>query len=190
MGIALCKPCFGDCCNLCDDTGEFLHNLRVSRRVNSNDNSDDYIQLDDSLPNENNESSPIPLINRALLQANHENKVKQMFESIQRPPSVEDEKQYMRLSLSNILEKQKNEPKECSICMEGFNEEDTEVQTLCQCGENKHSYHLHCLLWWKEKSGKQNCPVCDSEIFFDQGDLRMIDSGTVRNSSRLSESLP
>jgi len=36
--------------------------------MKNNDNSNDYIQLDESLPNENNDSSPLSMTTRALLQ--------------------------------------------------------------------------------------------------------------------------
>mmetsp|Transcript_2422 Transcript_2422/g.4671 ORF Transcript_2422/g.4671 Transcript_2422/m.4671 type:complete len:169 (-) Transcript_2422:1180-1686(-) len=82
-----------------------------------------------------------------------------------RPPSVEDEKQFMRSSLQRILAEQAQAPRECLLCMEEFNDEHPSILTLCKCGVNKHHFHMRCLEEWRRRSGKTTCPVCNQDLF-------------------------
>ncbi|GBG31976.1 E3 ubiquitin-protein ligase listerin [Hondaea fermentalgiana] len=84
------------------------------------------------------------------------------------PPSVEDERQYMRASWDRILTAQRNAPDECVLCLEEFSIDAPAVRTLCNCGVNRHHYHLACLLAWRRRSGKTTCPVCDEELFYEE----------------------
>ncbi|KAI2615020.1 hypothetical protein GGR54DRAFT_314712 [Hypoxylon sp. NC1633] len=47
---------------------------------------------------------------------------------------------------------------ECSICLEGYRQEDLVRQTLC-----RHLFHKSCLEWWLMKHGSR-CPLCQREL--------------------------
>ena len=82
------------------------------------------------------------------------------------PPSLEEEKAFnIAKSASSLTQL----PKECMLCMELFTAERPEVRTLCACGVNKNSYHLECLLAWRSRSGNTMCPVCNKELFYEEG---------------------
>mmetsp|Transcript_21261 Transcript_21261/g.26829 ORF Transcript_21261/g.26829 Transcript_21261/m.26829 type:complete len:283 (+) Transcript_21261:317-1165(+) len=51
---------------------------------------------------------------------------------------------------------------ECVICMEGFDETNPRMPTLCGCGENKTYFHLPCLYHWIEQS--RDCPSCRKRL--------------------------
>ncbi len=55
---------------------------------------------------------------------------------------------------------------ECVICMEGFNESNPRMPTLCGCGENKTYFHLPCLYHWIEQS--RECPTCRKELTWEE----------------------
>ena len=44
--------------------------------------------------------------------------------------------------------------KECLICLESFNKQETVIQLKCD-----HYYHTQCIYKWFEK--KKTCPLCD-----------------------------
>lgn len=51
---------------------------------------------------------------------------------------------------------------ECVICMEGFDDTNPRMPTLCGCGENKTYFHLPCLYQWIDKNN--NCPTCRESL--------------------------
>ena len=182
MGSALFRAFSNRCC--CDDCSDYLeiHNFNVSlvraERVCCenpdpflrHNGVEDLARPDESCDDSNTHSIPISLANNNQAAINDKLGLafEEKFESLHKPPSVEDEIQYMRLSLISQLEKQESPPKECMFCMEGFTKElGSEVYTLCRCGENKHSFHLQCILRWVESTDKQICPVCNSELYYD-----------------------
>jgi len=142
MGV-FCSRCSRGCCSEDDDQIRSL-GTRLHRQ--------DYQQVGDDT--------------RAVSSSSRSSFGDQTKEFHLLPPSLEDEKTFMRLSFSRLLERQLSEPKECSICMECFTNDNPEVETLCTCGTNKNVYHLACLLQWRSSSGKTSCPVCDQEMFF------------------------
>ncbi|RYG66437.1 hypothetical protein EON64_09750 [archaeon] len=60
---------------------------------------------------------------------------------------------------------------ECIICLEEFTTDNPKVKTLCNCGENRSSFHYPCLLYWLEH--KASCPNCSSNIFFQEDSLEI-----------------
>ncbi len=56
---------------------------------------------------------------------------------------------------------------ECMLCLDTFTETRPTALSLCACGVNKNAFHLECLLDWRRKSNKTNCPVCENELFVD-----------------------
>lgn len=58
--------------------------------------------------------------------------------------------------------------KECIICLEIFNINNPLTLTLCSCGMNKTNFHLPCLLLWIEKNRNISCPVCRSDLYFEE----------------------
>eukprot|EP00512_Aurantiochytrium_limacinum_P002203 CAMPEP_0171497020 /NCGR_PEP_ID=MMETSP0958-20121227/7032_1 /TAXON_ID=87120 /ORGANISM="Aurantiochytrium limacinum, Strain ATCCMYA-1381" /LENGTH=240 /DNA_ID=CAMNT_0012031201 /DNA_START=144 /DNA_END=866 /DNA_ORIENTATION=- len=149
-----------------------LHTDSNSGINNNNANSGNYVALPGNESGHDLGSSasvPLPCSTQstaaaaaALLQ-----KFKSASFSMSMPPSVEDERQYMRASWDKIFAAQRNAPDECVLCLEEFSEECPAVRTLCKCGINRHSYHLRCLLAWRQRSGKTTCPVCDEELFYE-----------------------
>ena len=59
-------------------------------------------------------------------------------------------------------------PRECIICMEEFDSNNPEINTLCKCGVNRAHWHLMCLMQWLEKDN--NCPVCREPIFYEESE--------------------
>ena len=59
-------------------------------------------------------------------------------------------------------------PRECIICMEEFDSNNPEINTLCKCGINRAHWHLMCLMQWLEKDS--NCPVCREPIFYEESE--------------------
>lgn len=55
---------------------------------------------------------------------------------------------------------------ECVICMEGFDETNPRMPTLCGCGENRTYFHLPCLYQWVEQSS--SCPSCRQRLQWDE----------------------
>ena len=55
---------------------------------------------------------------------------------------------------------------ECVICMEGFDETNPRMPTVCGCGENKTYFHLPCLYQWIEQS--QTCPSCRQSLRWEE----------------------
>ena len=55
---------------------------------------------------------------------------------------------------------------ECVICMEGFDETNPRMPTLCGCGENKTFFHLPCLYQWIEQS--RTCPTCRQTLRWEE----------------------
>ena len=55
---------------------------------------------------------------------------------------------------------------ECVICMEGFDESNPRMPTLCGCGENKTYFHLPCLYQWIDRS--EECPSCRKKITWEE----------------------
>lgn len=55
---------------------------------------------------------------------------------------------------------------ECVICMEGFDESNPRMPTLCGCGENKTYFHLPCLYQWIEQN--PNCPSCRKKLRWEE----------------------
>lgn len=55
---------------------------------------------------------------------------------------------------------------ECVICMEGFDETNPRMPTLCGCGANKTYFHLPCLYHWIEQS--KECPSCRKELTWEE----------------------
>ena len=82
-----------------------------------------------------------------------------------RPASFEEEREYMVRSYSSGA-LQEAQP-ECLLCMENFTPTRPTTLSLCACGVNRNTFHLECLLKWRKKSNKTNCPVCDNELFFE-----------------------
>jgi hypothetical protein len=82
------------------------------------------------------------------------------------PATAEEEREYMVRSYSSgtLFDIQP----ECLLCLDAFSETRPTALSLCACGVNKNTFHLECLLEWRKKTGKANCPVCDNELFFDQ----------------------
>lgn len=64
------------------------------------------------------------------------------------------------------------EEQECLVCYELVTKTNPGVLSICKCGMNKHSYHLHCLLTWRSYSQQSSCPVCATEIFFQPQQVR------------------
>jgi hypothetical protein len=53
---------------------------------------------------------------------------------------------------------------ECVICLDEFSVDNPPMLTLCACGENKTSFHYHCLLLWLQR--KTSCPNCARRLFY------------------------
>ena len=64
----------------------------------------------------------------------------------------------MSLAMKNQGYTGESEEDECVICMEGFDDTNPRMPTLCGCGANKTYFHLPCLYHWIEQS--QDCPSC------------------------------
>mmetsp|Transcript_30977 Transcript_30977/g.36150 ORF Transcript_30977/g.36150 Transcript_30977/m.36150 type:complete len:271 (-) Transcript_30977:142-954(-) len=54
------------------------------------------------------------------------------------------------------------EEDECVICMDGFDDTNPRMPTICGCGENKTYFHLPCLYHWIEQSDE--CPSCRMKL--------------------------
>lgn len=59
-----------------------------------------------------------------------------------------------------------NDVDECVLCMEGFDETNPRMPTLCGCGENRTYFHLPCLYQWIEKSNQ--CPTCREPLTWEE----------------------
>lgn len=59
-----------------------------------------------------------------------------------------------------------SEEDECVMCMEGFDDTNPRMPTLCGCGENKTFFHLPCLLNYVDQN--PNCPVCGEKITWEE----------------------
>jgi len=81
------------------------------------------------------------------------------------PASAEEEREFMVRSYSSGT-LQEIIP-ECLLCMENFTDTRPTTLSLCACGINRNTFHLECLLEWRRKSNKTNCPICDKELFFE-----------------------
>lgn len=60
---------------------------------------------------------------------------------------------------------------ECVICMEGFDDTNPRMPTLCGCGENKTFFHLPCLYQWIQQQGSNdngNCPSCRESLRWEE----------------------
>lgn len=58
---------------------------------------------------------------------------------------------------------------ECVICMEGFDETNPRMPTLCGCGENKTFFHLPCLYQWiEQQGGSTKCPSCRKNLRWEE----------------------
>lgn len=68
----------------------------------------------------------------------------------------------MSMSLRNQGYAGESEEDECVICMEGFDETNPRMPTLCGCGANKTYFHLPCLYHWIEQS--RDCPACRKKL--------------------------
>jgi hypothetical protein len=55
-----------------------------------------------------------------------------------------------------------SEEDECVICMEGFDDTNPRMPTLCGCGANNTYFHLPCLYHWIEQS--RDCPSCRKKL--------------------------
>mmetsp|Transcript_11082 Transcript_11082/g.24702 ORF Transcript_11082/g.24702 Transcript_11082/m.24702 type:complete len:397 (+) Transcript_11082:53-1243(+) len=75
------------------------------------------------------------------------------------------------------------EEEECVICMEGFDETNPRMPTLCGCGENKTLFHLPCLYQWvegqqqssstalshgTEPPQRRTCPTCRETLTWEE----------------------
>ena len=82
------------------------------------------------------------------------------------PATAEEERENMVTSYSSgtLFEV----PPECILCLDTFSEKRPSALSLCACGVNKNTFHLECLLEWRRKTGKTNCPICENELFVDQ----------------------
>ncbi len=186
MGLAFCKPCCCGCCGsgaggCCDadwdgdDDGDAAAALRQRLRARPEESAARRRPRAAAAAQGGGAggagSAPVPLVGAAggAAAASAGSAARLAKEPLLlRPPSVEDEKKFMRASLSSILEAQARAQAECTLCLEGFSEQCPGVRTLCKCGANKHPYHLACLLEWRQRSRKTTCPVCDHELFFEQ----------------------
>ncbi len=190
MGLALCKPCCcgccssggaGECCDAdweWDSEGEARAALRQRLRARPEESAAAAARRRPHAAAAAQDggaggagSAPVPLAVAAggAAAASAASAARLAKEPLLlRPPSVEDEKKFMRASLSSILEAQARAQAECTLCLEGFSAQCPGVRTLCECGANKHPYHLACLLEWRQRSRKTTCPVCDHELFFEQ----------------------
>ncbi len=85
----------------------------------------------------------------------------------------------MSLAMQKYGYKGESEEDECVICMEGFDESNPRMPTLCACGENKTFFHLPCLYHWiqqqnengenGENGGDGNkCPACREELTWEE----------------------
>jgi len=72
----------------------------------------------------------------------------------------------LKLSPHHDVSKIDDSEDECVICMEGFNDDNPRMPTLCRCGENKTYFHLPCLLLWTDKNGE--CPSCRQHITWEE----------------------
>jgi len=81
------------------------------------------------------------------------------------PATAEEEREYMVRSYSSgtLFDLQP----ECLLCLDVFTEIRPSALSLCACGVNKNTFHLECLLEWRRKTNKANCPICDNELFVD-----------------------
>lgn len=68
----------------------------------------------------------------------------------------------MALALKDQGYAGESEEDECVICMEGFDESNPRMPTLCGCGANKTYFHLPCLYHWIEQS--RDCPSCRKKL--------------------------
>lgn len=59
-----------------------------------------------------------------------------------------------------------SEEDECLMCMEGFDESNPRMPTLCGCGVNKTYFHLPCLLNYVQQN--PCCPVCNEKITWEE----------------------
>lgn len=73
-----------------------------------------------------------------------------------------DLQKQMMMSLQKQGYHGESEEDECVICMEGFDETNPRMPTLCGCGENKTYFHLPCLYHWIEQS--RECPSCRKNL--------------------------
>ena len=53
---------------------------------------------------------------------------------------------------------------ECVICLDEFSVGNPPMLTLCACGENRTSFHYHCLLLWLQR--KTSCPNCGRRLYY------------------------
>ena len=72
-------------------------------------------------------------------------------------------------SMSNKLpiiatDKIENIRNECVICLDEFSVDNPPMLTLCACGENRTSFHYHCLLLWLQR--KTSCPNCARRLYY------------------------
>mmetsp|Transcript_19710 Transcript_19710/g.23961 ORF Transcript_19710/g.23961 Transcript_19710/m.23961 type:complete len:293 (-) Transcript_19710:2697-3575(-) len=122
------------------------------------------------------------LSNKALLEHKGSDSLDSVLSPLMAmPPSIEEERAFTKAALERRRLDGTQSPKECLLCMEGFTPVHPEVRTLCSCGVNKNSYHLSCLLTWRGRSGRTTCPVCDTELFFEDG--ANADAETSENTS-------
>lgn len=67
-----------------------------------------------------------------------------------------------KISTATICEA--NNRNECVICLDEFSKDNPPMLTLCACGENKTSFHYHCLLLWLQR--KSTCPNCGRRLYY------------------------
>ena len=61
-------------------------------------------------------------------------------------------------------DKVENIRNECVICLDEFSADNPPMLTLCACGENRTSFHYHCLLLWLQR--KTSCPNCARRLYY------------------------
>ncbi|GMI51002.1 hypothetical protein TeGR_g4960, partial [Tetraparma gracilis] len=73
----------------------------------------------------------------------------------------------LAMSMAGVVDKT-DASEECVICMEGFDEGNPKMLTLCNCGMNKTNFHYSCLLQWTEKNS--SCPSCRHELLWEEAE--------------------
>jgi len=105
----------------------------------------------------------------AIYPAGTASKNPQMAEYVQllkmKPSSAEEEREFMVRSFSSGM--LSDVQPECMLCLEGFTAAHPSAVSLCGCGVKKDTFHLDCLMEWRRKSNKTNCPICENELYVD-----------------------
>ena len=153
MGIIWSRCC--ECCDTDEDTAEAAYGANNESLLLTRSNSISGDWTGNHSPEEGR--------SRDIVKASYAQFV-QMPKLV--PATAEEEREYMVRSYSSGT--LFDVPPECILCLDTFSEKHPNALSLCACGVNKNTFHLECLLEWRRKTGKANCPICENELFVDQ----------------------